>query len=104
MQSFQRGTININTTDPWNTEPLIDYNALANPVELDVLLNMVKFNRRLHFNTSLANFSPVELRPGANITTDEQIREYIPDVMLPTDLQYVLTFRYLQVRLSWTCG
>lgn len=102
LQSFQRGSININTADPWNTSPLIDYNALANPVELDVFLNMVKFTRRMHFNTSLADLGPVEVSPGANFTTDEQILAWIPDQMLPTDLQYVshCTYAVMPLPLS----
>lgn len=87
MQSFQRGSININTTDPWNTEPVIDYNALSNPVELDVMAELVKFNRRVNFNTSLVDLSPVEVRPGSNITSDEDIKAYIAQKMNPSDLQ-----------------
>lgn len=87
MHSFQRGSININTSDPWNTEPLIDYNALANPVELDVMVELIKFNRQLNFNTSLADLEPTEVRPGSNITTDEQLKEYIAQKMNPSDLQ-----------------
>lgn len=90
MQSFQRGSININTSDPWNTEPLIDYNALSNPVELDVMVELVKFTRQLHFNTSLADLGPQEVNPGSNVTSDEQIKEYIAQKMNPSDLQYVL--------------
>lgn len=94
MQSFQRGSININTTDPWNTPPLIDYNALANPLELDVWVRLIKFHRQLNFNTSLAALGPEEVRPGLGVTTDEQLKEYTAQKLNPSDYQYV--FRFLR--------
>ncbi|KAJ4387301.1 hypothetical protein N0V93_007890 [Gnomoniopsis smithogilvyi] len=100
MQSFQRGSININTADPWNTEPLIDYNALSNPVELDVMVELVKFTRQLNFNTSLAELGPVEFRPGSNITTDEEIKEYIAQKMNPSDLHPVGSCAMLPLELG----
>ncbi|KAK1458654.1 GMC oxidoreductase [Colletotrichum cuscutae] len=85
MQSFSRGTININTTDPWNTEPVIDYRALSNPLEADFFVESIKFLRRYNFNTSMATqFDPA----------------YIAGAMSPTDYHPVGTASMMPLNLG----
>ncbi|KAK7697271.1 hypothetical protein SLS64_013705 [Diaporthe eres] len=87
MQSFQRGSVNINVTDPWNAEPLVDYNALSNPIEEEVFLNLIKFIRYLNYNTSLSTFSPHEVVPGSNVTSEADLRAFLHANMKTSDLQ-----------------
>lgn len=87
MQSFQRGSVNINVTDPWNAEPLVDYNALSNPIEEEVFLNLIKFIRYLNYNTSLSTFSPHEVVPGSNVTSEADLRAFLHANMTASDLQ-----------------
>ncbi|UQC79066.1 GMC oxidoreductase [Colletotrichum lupini] len=101
MQSFSRGTININTTDPWNTEPVIDYRALSNPLEADFFVESIKFLRRYNFNTSLATqFDPVEYAPGPDVTSDEDLKAYIAGAMSPTDYHPVGTASMMPLNLG----
>ncbi|KAI8316991.1 Dehydrogenase xptC [Colletotrichum sp. SAR11_240] len=101
MQSFSRGTININTTDPWNTEPVIDYRALSNPVEADFFVEAIKFLRRYNFETSLATeYEPVEYAPGPDVTSDEDLKAYIAGALSPTDYHPVGTSSMLPLELG----
>lgn len=101
MQSFSRGSININTTDPWNTEPVIDYRVLSNPVEADFFVEGIKFVRRYNFETSLADkFAPVEYSPGANVTSDADLKAYVANTLSPTDYHPVGTSSMLPLELG----
>ncbi|KAL0942294.1 GMC oxidoreductase [Colletotrichum truncatum] len=101
MQSFSRGTVNINTADPWNTEPVIDYRALSNPLEADFFVESIKFLRRYNFETSLATeFEPVEYAPGPDVTSDEDLKAYIAGAMSPTDYHPVGTASMLPLELG----
>ncbi|KAF9876799.1 choline dehydrogenase [Colletotrichum karsti] len=101
MQSFSRGTVNINAADPWNTEPVIDYRALSNPVEADFFVESIKFLRRYAFETSLAsNYDPVEYAPGPDVVSDEDLKAYIAGAMSPTDYHPVGTASMLPLELG----
>ncbi|KAK2045759.1 alcohol oxidase [Colletotrichum somersetense] len=101
MQSFSRGTININTTDPLNTEPVIDYRSLTNPLEADFFVESIKFLRRYNFETSLASeFGPVEYAPGPDVVSDEDLKAYIASAMSPTDYHPVGTASMLPLELG----
>ncbi|GKT57461.1 choline dehydrogenase [Colletotrichum tofieldiae] len=101
MQSFSRGTININTTDPLNTEPVIDYRALTNPLEADFFVESIKFLRRYNFETSLASeFGPVEYVPGPDVVSDEDLKAYIASALSPTDYHPVGTASMLPLKLG----
>jgi choline dehydrogenase len=92
MQPLSRGTINIDTTDPWNAAPVVDYRALSNPVENDLFIEFIKFIRRYNFDTSLAStFSPKEFVPGSNVTSDDDLKAFISSALDPTDFHPVGT-------------
>ncbi|KAK3938565.1 oxygen-dependent choline dehydrogenase [Diplogelasinospora grovesii] len=86
LHPLSRGTVNIDTTDPEGREPVVDYRALTNPLDMAIMTEMLRFSRRYYMNnTHTARFSPVEVIPGANVTTDEQWAEYIADTLSPTE-------------------
>jgi choline dehydrogenase len=101
MQTFSRGSININTTDPFSTEPVIDYRSLTNPVEADVFVENIRFVRRYNFQTSLRDkLSPVEYTPGANVTSDADLKAYIAAALTPTDYHPVGTSAMMPLELG----
>ncbi|KAK1991577.1 glucose-methanol-choline oxidoreductase [Colletotrichum falcatum] len=101
VQSFSRGTVNINTTDPLNTKPVIDYRSLTNPLEADFFVESIKFLRRYNFETSLASeFAPVEYVPGPDVVSDEDLKAYIASAMSPTDYHPVGTASMLPLKLG----
>lgn len=101
MQPLSRGTININTTDPWNTKPVVDFRALSNPVESDIFVDLIKFYRQYNFNTSLASgYSPVEFIPGSNVTSEQDLKSFISSSLSPTDYHPVGTCSMLPQELG----
>ncbi|KAK7949203.1 alcohol dehydrogenase [Apiospora aurea] len=84
-QPFSRGHVRVNAQDPFGADPVVDYRSLSNPVERAVVVEMVKWYRRFHFETSLKALGPNETAPGAEVVTDEQIAAWIPTALTPSD-------------------
>ncbi|RYO84339.1 hypothetical protein DL764_009349 [Monosporascus ibericus] len=84
LHSLSRGSVNVNTTDPYDAEPIVDYRALSNPIDADILVEFIKFTRRYHFNTSLAAYGPRETAPGPTVVEDEDIMDYLRTAVSPT--------------------
>ncbi|KAK7955817.1 GMC oxidoreductase [Apiospora aurea] len=76
-QPFSRGSVNIDPADPFGKQPVVDYRTLSNPVELKVLVEMVKWVRRYSFETSLKDLGPVDAAPGPDVVSDEEIADYL---------------------------
>ena len=99
LHPLSRGTITINPSDPFIAPPLIDYRALSNPADIDVLFEFTKFTRKYWLETSLRQYNPVELLPGSGATTKEQVAEYlranvIPSVFHPIGTSAMLPLKY----------
>jgi len=71
---LSRGTISLNASDPLG-QPVVDYNTLANPVDGLLAVSMLNFTRRYFKTPTMSKLGPVELSPGANYTSTEQILE-----------------------------
>ncbi|KAH6685973.1 hypothetical protein F5X68DRAFT_241315 [Plectosphaerella plurivora] len=84
LHPLSRGTIYIDPTDPFFAQPIVDYRAASNPLDLDIQVEFLKFTRHFYTETSLKAYGPVELSPGAHITSDEALREAIRGQMSPT--------------------
>lgn len=69
---LSRGTIQLNTTDKY-AEPVVDFNTFANPIDPLVAARAWQFVRRWMATPAMQALSPVELTPGAALTTDEQL-------------------------------
>lgn len=77
LKPFSRGTITINSSSP-TSEPIFDYRLLSNPIDLKIIVKMNQYMRQ-HYATSpiLAPLSPVEISPGVNVRSDEQVAEWL---------------------------
>ncbi|KAK0645428.1 oxidoreductase [Cercophora newfieldiana] len=84
-QPFSRGSVNIDTTDPFGRPPVIDFNGLSNPVERAVMVEMIKFYRRYHSDTALAKLAPNETAPGKAVASDAEIDAWLPSGVTPSD-------------------
>jgi choline dehydrogenase-like flavoprotein len=75
QKPLSRGTVTISskTYDP-DEWPVIDFGSLQNPVDVDIFVSGVKWFRRWMSTPSHRTLEPVELVPGSNVTTDEEIR------------------------------
>jgi choline dehydrogenase len=91
LHPLSRGVINIDTKDPYFKEPIVDYRALTNPADIDVLVEFTRFTRRYFLDTSLKAFEPRETRPGANVTSVEALQAAVRSAVSPTTFHPVGT-------------
>ncbi|KAK7446786.1 glucose oxidase [Colletotrichum acutatum] len=92
LHPLSRGTISLNTSDPFFSEPVVDYRALSNPADLAVQIEFIRFTRRYFLESAtLARYAPVETVPGANVTSDEALGEAVRRMISPTTFHPVGT-------------
>ncbi|RMZ74444.1 choline dehydrogenase [Pyrenophora seminiperda CCB06] len=72
QRPLSRGTI---TLDPGNKygNPKVQFNALQNPVDRQILIEMVKWTRNHWALPQLRKFDPFEITPGIQAQTDDEI-------------------------------
>lgn len=68
-----RGTIQVNTTDPQG-DPVVDYRALSNPTDLDLMVAYLSFFRRFFTTGELGQWNATEARPGEDADLEEFVR------------------------------
>ena len=91
LHPLSRGTVTIDLTDPLFALPNVDYRALSNPADGDVLVAFTRFTRRLFTTTSLNQYNPQELAPGANVTAPADIVDELRGRMVPSSFHPVGT-------------
>jgi hypothetical protein len=69
---LSRGTITLNNTHP-EAYPVVQWNTFQNPVDADIMVALVKYNRKHWASKELAKYNPVEAAPGPGYQTDEEI-------------------------------
>jgi choline dehydrogenase len=74
---LSRGNVSI-ASNSMKDPPLIDVGWLSDPTDLEVLVEAMKRARSLFESSAVAPILLVEeVLPGRNVTTDEQMAEYI---------------------------
>jgi len=71
-----RGSISLKSSSPLDP-PAIRANYLSTDADMLVIVEGVKFSRRLAQQEPLAKFRGDELHPGASIQSDEEIAEFV---------------------------
>ncbi|KAI8297122.1 Dehydrogenase xptC [Colletotrichum sp. SAR11_240] len=89
MHVVSHGTINIDPADP-EAEPVVDYRALSNPTDLDVMVEEIEFMRRYMDSPDFAEYEPRETSPGRNVT-GEALRSWIREQYIPTNFHPIAT-------------
>ncbi|RWA05340.1 hypothetical protein EKO27_g9765 [Xylaria grammica] len=84
LHPLSRGTVNINTTDPSKSEPVVDYRALTNPVDLDIMVEIIRFTRRYYFETRLQHLGPRQLQPPDTVTEVEDLKAFLSQSVNPS--------------------
>ncbi|KAF2455331.1 hypothetical protein BDY21DRAFT_324656 [Lineolata rhizophorae] len=77
-----RGTVRIDPMHP-EAEPLVDYAALTNPVDMDLMIAYVRFVRRFMESEPFAPYNATEVYPGASVTSDDDLASWIRGVYTP---------------------
>ena len=80
QKGLGRGTVKLNTTDRY-AEPLVDYNSMVNPVDMEIFVAMIKYMRKWNNSTAMREVGSVEVFPDSKVVTDEQIEDWIAENM-----------------------
>jgi choline dehydrogenase len=104
LHPVSRGTIALDPRNPLIGNPLVDFRALTNPVDVEVLAEFTRFTRRLWLDTSLAAFSPVEVSPGAQLTTTAELEDSFRGAVSPTCFHPVGTAAMMPRELGGVVG
>ncbi|KAB5515483.1 hypothetical protein GE09DRAFT_1179452 [Coniochaeta sp. 2T2.1] len=83
IHPVSRGTILIDPTNP-EAEPIVDYRAASNPIDIELAIAGIRFIRRLITTGKLAQYNATELVPGAEYDTDEKLGAFVRNVSVAT--------------------
>ena len=72
LRPSSRGHVRIKSNDPQDS-PAISLNYLSSPDDEAVAVNGLKFTRRIMAADALKKFNPIELKPGSEIQSYEQL-------------------------------
>ena len=84
LKPLSRGSIMINTTDPL-ADPVVDFASLSVESDLDILVAALRKNREFIASPAMQELGPIiELSPGANVTSDEDLKDAFRQLLAPT--------------------
>ncbi|KAI4648620.1 uncharacterized protein J4E78_008683 [Alternaria triticimaculans] len=87
---LSRGSITINSTSILDA-PLIDYGALTDPTDLDMLYAIYMKNRELMATPDIAILGPRETAPAPGISDEQEIKEKIKAALQPSNAHQCCT-------------
>ncbi|KAI0369826.1 GMC oxidoreductase [Pilatotrama ljubarskyi] len=73
---FSRGSIHASSSDP-SVQPTIEPNYFSEDIDLEILVDSIKFLRKVTNTSPWKDFAEKEVVPGVDVSSDEQIREYV---------------------------
>jgi choline dehydrogenase len=84
LKPLSRGSVSIDTSDPL-ADPVVDWASLTVESDIDILVAALKKNREFMDTQAMREFGPIyELAPGANITSDKDVKAAIRAMAVPT--------------------
>ena len=87
MHGFSRGTVRVNTTHPFDAEPVVDYRFGSHPLDVELIVENIKFVRRFFTSSEseLHRYGAREVSPGLELYgTDEQLRGWVRANVVPS--------------------
>ena len=78
MRPTSRGRLRLRSADPRH-HPRLLFNYLATTEDVTALVAAIKLIREIHAQPALAPFSGVELHPGPEVVSDEEIESWLRD-------------------------
>ncbi|KAI0761853.1 GMC oxidoreductase [Trametes elegans] len=80
---FSRGTIHASSADP-SVQPTIEPNYLSEEIDLEILVDSIKFLRKVTATSPWKEAAVGEVLPGPNVQTDEQVRDFVKNNLSTT--------------------
>lgn len=82
QQPFSRGSIQAVSSSIFDA-PLANPRSMENPLDISIAVEAIRFARTILQTQALAPLHPVETRPGAGVTSDEDLATYVTSVATP---------------------
>lgn len=73
---YSRGSVRAASDDTFDA-PVATPALLSNPLDVQLLVEAVKFSRTLRATEAIQALQPLEVLPGANVTTDAAIEDFV---------------------------
>lgn len=83
LHPFSRGSVHIGSSDPLQP-PIIDPQMLNNDLDLEIMVQAVKFARKVVAVEPLANLVKEEIIPGPEAQSDVDIKDFIRNTIQTT--------------------
>lgn len=77
LKPLSRGSVLINSTSVF-APPLFDWGAMAFPTDLDILIASLRATRRIYADAAMQELEPVEVTPGAHLTSNDVSNSRFP--------------------------
>ncbi|KAK4173805.1 putative GMC oxidoreductase [Triangularia setosa] len=86
IHPVSRGTVLIDpaTGSDVEVEPIVDYRAASNPIDVDVAVEEVKFLRRFLTGGELSGYNATEVVPGPGYESDEALASWVRANTIPS--------------------
>ncbi|KAH7396829.1 hypothetical protein DE146DRAFT_789471 [Phaeosphaeria sp. MPI-PUGE-AT-0046c] len=72
QRPLSRGSINIDPKNKYGN-PIVQFNTFSNPVDRQIIVEMVRWTRKHWAKKELSMYSPIETSPGSQFQTDDEI-------------------------------
>lgn len=99
IKPLSRGSVTLASTDPL-TNPLVDFSALKDSTDLDLVLALFRKNRQVMQQPLMQVLGPTETVPGANLTTDDELKAAFRATMIPTNGHACCTLPMMPLKLG----
>jgi choline dehydrogenase-like flavoprotein len=76
VKPLSRGSIKINTADPFD-DPVVDFATLRNPLDLDIVIEMIRATRKILDTPAMQSLGPTITTPAANLTSNADLGAFI---------------------------
>lgn len=83
LKPLSRGTVSLTTTDPL-AAPVFDYGTFSHPTDLAIAVEALKINGEFFQAAVMQEVGAEEVKPGAQITEDDDIAEAIRNLAQST--------------------
>lgn len=77
---LSRGFVFANTSNIWDS-PNVNHRTFSHPLDLDTMVESVRFTRKLYSTPEMSPLSPAENAPGAAAQSDEELIAWIRQTM-----------------------
>ncbi|KAJ3885350.1 alcohol oxidase [Lentinula edodes] len=80
QHSFARGTVHIGSTDPY-ASPEIDPRLLMDGIDIDLMVEAIKYTRKVTDTGPFKKVIREEIHPGTNVQNDEDLRHLVQETI-----------------------